>query len=41
MFTFYVGRLCGGSYGLLFRWFGRAQVERFRVCFFMEGEGNV
>ena len=31
MFTFHIGRLCGGSYGLLFRWFGRSDYERFRI----------
>lgn len=30
-FTFHVGRMCGGGVGFLFRWFGAAQSERFRV----------
>ena len=30
-FTFHVGRMCGGGYGFLFRWFGRSDVERWRI----------
>lgn len=31
MFTFHVGRMCGGGIGFLFRWFGNSDEERFRV----------
>lgn len=27
----YIGRLCGGGW-FLFRWFGRSQVERWRIA---------
>jgi hypothetical protein len=29
--TLYIGRLCGGRFGLLLRWFGRSDVERWRI----------
>jgi hypothetical protein len=37
MFTFHVGRLCGGGVGFVFRWFGRADEEQFRVVLSIEG----
>lgn len=31
MFTFHVGRMCGGGYGFLFRFFGWRDTELFRI----------
>jgi hypothetical protein len=31
MFTFHIGRCCNRRFGVIFRWFGRSDVERWRV----------
>jgi hypothetical protein len=35
--TLHVGRLCGGGCGILLRYFGRSEVERFRICLSFAG----